>query len=340
MPQLYELGPDDDGRRLDRILRKLLTDHALGDIYALFRKRRVKLNGKRVAGKDRASAGDQLLIYDSELSQDHGKPVLSQEESHKPKAPSMHVNHEAEVAPLVVFENADLLILNKPRGVTAHGEHSLLPQILSYLYHGRTASLSFTPGPVHRLDRNTTGLIVYAKTLQGARRFSHLLQSRALHKRYLAVLEGKLEQHVTWIDVLHRDYRTHTSRGFTGASQAASRAATQAESGTPENATAAETTVTPLWSNGSATLALLEPKTGRTHQIRAQAALHEHPLVGDRKYGAPAAPYPYILHAFELDWKDPTPQRVLAPLPPEAASQLSRLFGAQHINKLLGELGL
>ncbi len=321
MPQSYELGADDDGRRLDRILRKLLSDHSLGDIHALFRKRRVKLNGKRVSAKDRGYAGDQLQIYTTNLAQDL-----------EPMAPPHTKHHESELDRLVVFESPDLLILNKPRGVTAHGEHSLLPQILDYLHSQRAASLSFTPGPVHRLDRNTTGLIVYAKTLQGARTFSQLLHSRSLHKRYLALLSGSVEQDVTWSDVLRRDYRTHTTQ------------ATEHEPQTPHAAAeyglAAETRVLPLCGRGSATLAVLEPKTGRTHQIRAQAALHGHPLVGDSKYGAPATHQPYILHAFQLAWEDPTPERVLAPLPQESAAQLTRLFGAQRLDSLLRELGL
>ncbi len=336
MPQSYELGADDDGRRLDRILRKLLSDHSLGEIQALFRKKRVKLNGKRVAAKDRGYAGDQLLIFNIELSHDPGKtaPSLPQKRVNEPAGGSLQTAHEAQIAGLVVFESPDLLILNKPRGVTAHGEHSLLPQILDYLHRKRTASLSFTPGPVHRLDRNTTGLIVYAKTLHGARSFSQLLHSHTLRKRYLALLNGSLKQDLTWSDVLHRDDHPQTTRA--GAPHAQAQwSARGAGSGL-----AAETTVLPLYDNGHLTLAVLEPKTGRTHQIRAQAALHGHPLVGDSKYGAPATPHAYILHAFELSWEDPTPQRVLAPLPPEAESRLTRLFGAQHLCELLGELGL
>jgi len=340
MPQSYELGADDDGRRLDRILRKLLSEHSLGEIQALFRKKRVKLNGKRVVAKDRGYAGDQLLIFSTELSQDQGQtfPPHPRNQNSEPGDSSMQTAHEAQVARLVVFESPDLLILNKPRGVSAHGEHSLLPQILVYLRRERTASLSFTPGPVHRLDRNTTGLIVYAKTLQGARSFSQLLHSHTLRKSYLALLNGSLEQDLTWSDVLHRDDRTQTTRA--AAPQAQGSPAAAAAPGAEGSGLAAETTVTPLCTNGALTLALMEPRTGRTHQIRAQAALHGYPLAGDSKYGAPATPHTYILHAFQLAWEDPTPQRVLAPVPPEAESRLTRLFGAQNLDELLGELGL
>ncbi|TVR87005.1 MAG: RNA pseudouridine synthase, partial [Spirochaetaceae bacterium] len=215
---------------------------------------------------------------------------------------------------------------------------SLLPQILDYLHSGRTASLSFTPGPVHRLDRNTTGLIVYAKTLLGARTFSQLLHTHALHKRYLALLSGSLDRNETWSDVLRRDYHTHTTHRAEPTSQTEPQL--QGPPQTSESGLPAETMVIPLCGNGSATLAVLEPKTGRTHQIRAQAALHGHPLAGDSKYGAPATSHPYILHAFQLAWEDPNPERVVAPLPQETAARLTRLFGAQQLDKLLRELGL
>lgn len=332
MPQSYELGADDDGRRLDRILRKLLSTHSLGEIYALFRKKRVKLNGKRVAAQDRGYAGDTLLIFNADSSQEPGSTFPVHSPNHVPQSSDTPPGYEAGVAHLVVFESPDLLILNKPRGVTAHGKHSLVPQILNYLHSTRAASLSFTPGPVHRLDRNTTGLIVYAKTLRGARSFSQLLHSHSLDKSYLALLNGRIEQELTWSDVLLRNDHTHTTR-----------AAPPTPTGPPaaaESGQAALTTVTPLCGTGSATLALMRPRTGRTHQIRAQAALHGHPLVGDGKYGAPSTSQTYILHAFQLAWEDPTPQRVLAPLPPEALSRLTKLFGAAHLGKLLRELGL
>jgi 23S rRNA pseudouridine955/2504/2580 synthase len=194
------------------------------------------------------------------------------------------------------------------------GEDSLEALVRRRLAPTLAPSLSFRPGPLHRLDRGTSGIIVFSKTLAGAQAFSALLRRRLLVKRYLALLSGRLGRAETWDDPLARDRKsrvTHRAPADGQGREALSR-------------------VTPLETRGDVTLALIEIRTGRTHQIRAQAALHGHPLSGDRKYGGPppaAGTEGFSLHAWELEFPaslvfspDPgLPRKITAPPPARGA---------------------
>ena len=97
-----------------------------------------------------------------------------------------------------------MLAVNKPRGWLVHGPGSMEDAVRLHL-EGRPASLSFRPGPVHRLDRNTSGLILFAASLPGASTLSALLREGRVDKLYLAVLDGRLERPAVWADELERD---------------------------------------------------------------------------------------------------------------------------------------
>jgi 23S rRNA pseudouridine955/2504/2580 synthase len=172
----------------------------------------------------------------------------------------------------VLWEGAGLLVLNKPAGLAVHGfPHSLDNQVQAYLKGKLPPSLSYRPGPLHRLDKPTSGIIVFGVSLEAARWFSALLAEGKIRKRYLAIVEGTIKDDQVWEETLFRDKATRKTYVQT------------------ENGRRALTRMSPLaWSERGAhtyTYAQLEIETGRTHQIRAQAASHGHPLAGDRKYG-------------------------------------------------------
>jgi 23S rRNA pseudouridine955/2504/2580 synthase len=182
-------------------------------------------------------------------------------------------------------------------------------------------SLSFRPGPLHRLDRPTSGVIVFSSSLAGARLFSTLLRERRVCKSYLAIVEGGLAAAEIWQDALVRD-----------------RDAKKTCTAGPEEGKTALTRVRPLAAAGGCTLLHAEIETGRTHQIRAQAAAHGHPLAGDRKYGARALPGEragrggFFLHAWKIELREmpldvPFPPSFTAPPPPAFQERLCSLFG-------------
>jgi 23S rRNA pseudouridine955/2504/2580 synthase len=251
--------------------------------------------------------------------------------------------------PPVLFEGLGLLILNKPPGVLVHGRGSLEERVRLYLKPRLPPSLSFKPGPLHRLDKPTSGIIVFSASLEGARRFSALIRERRIRKEYLAIVDGTIGSGgersgwiswiswISWIDDLLRDREAKKTLA-SGAGEKSSRRAL--------------TRVRPLVQAGDHTLILAEIETGLTHQIRAQAAARGHPLSGDRKYGGSPLAGGFRLHARALEFpagefSDSTdrtgetafpglPRRIEAPLPEGFSRKIRELFGAETLAAING----
>jgi 23S rRNA pseudouridine955/2504/2580 synthase len=298
-------GSNDEGRRLDRLIRKMFPEAGLSRIYRSIRRGDIRLNQKRAAAHIRIRSGDCISVRrGSDLRTAAGQPAPYEDDTAR-TLPSAWI----------VFENPHILALNKPRGVLTHGPASLEEMVTARSRHDRDDSLAFRPGPLQRLDRNTTGLILFSRSLLGARRISDLMRERKISKTYLALLDGVLTSEQVWTDRLMRD----TVSGI-------SRAAPDGAAGHT-----ALTVVTPLASSGTVTLAACRLVTGRTHQIRVQAALHGHPLAGDRKYGGSHLRRGYILHALLLRLEQEDRElgfhSLLAPLPEASRRQIDLLLG-------------
>ncbi len=284
------LGPDDEGRRLDKIARKVFTRMSLSFLHKAIRTGGLKIDGKRKQPDYVCKAGERLESFFVE-------PQLSESGRNAAAAP---LDSRILPADLILFESDNLLFVNKPAGVLVHdGPASLSTMVCAYLlgtYENR--SVAFTPGPLHRLDRNTSGIVTFSKTLLGATRFSRFISE--ISKTYLALLEGELAVADIWEDRLLRDEENRKSAVSTAGSKA-------------------RTHVKPLVSVKGITLAEIKLETGRTHQIRVQAAARGHPLLGDVKYGGKRASLPYYLHAWRLEAVDTlfpdTPAQITAPLP-------------------------
>jgi 23S rRNA pseudouridine955/2504/2580 synthase len=298
---LRTLGPDDAGRRLDRLIRKLLPDTPLGEVYKLFRTGKVRVNGKRVKDQDyRGEPGDELELFG-----------VNDSASPQPGADVVSALPHVDIPAIALFENDDILIVNKPSGLLTHGEESLEESVRAYLFSRQPASLAFRPGPLHRLDRNTSGCLCFSKSLRGAQLGAQAFLERDIDKYYLGICEGRLLAEERWEDRLTRDEGSLVTRPD------------------PEGKLAL-TGARPLVSNDRATLALFKLETGLTHQIRAQAALHGHPLWGDRKYGSKKDGL-YYLHCREMGFPEGLrsvfPASVKAELPPRFARKAEGLFG-------------
>ena len=275
---LLQAGNDDDGRRLDRILRKALPGIPLSALHRLLRRGRILVNGRPAGAADRVAAGSVIHIP-GDAVREEGPPVPG----HPPPAP-------ARLKIDILAEGRGLLILNKPAGQAVHGPDSLDARVQRYLEDTRSPSLSFRPGPLHRLDKPSSGLIVFSRNLEGARRFSLLLRERWLGKYYLALAEGTLKGPECWEDTL-------AGRGTAGTFvQGAVGMTVQAPAGAGKDAV---TWVRPLAHAEGHTLLLAKIGTGRTHQIRVQASLRGYPLAGDRKYGGHGKEF--FLHAWALE---------------------------------------
>lgn len=286
----------DAGRRLDRVLRKALPDAPLSALYALLRRGFVVVDGKKAAAADRVYPGARIVLEGFERRTERARKERG--------------------APLsgVLFEGAGLLAVNKPAGLAVHGpdRDNLASRVRAYLEGRVPPSLSFTPGPLHRLDKPSSGVVVFGAESGAAREFSSLLRAGKIRKTYLAILEGRLERGETWEDFLERD----AARRKTFVAASGQRALTR---------------VRPLAAAPSLTLAALEIETGRTHQIRAQAAFHGCPLWKDGKYGAGGGGF--FLHALSLEMGEIPevlrgfPRLVTAPLPGEFERAAGKNFG-------------
>ena len=235
------------------------------------------------------------------------------------KGASIHDELEA-LADILILATRDLLFINKPRGELSQGSAGLEGRVRAALASRSASSLSFVPGPLHRLDRNTTGILTFPRSAAGARAFSALIRERRLRKRYIALADGEAAGSGEWRDKLIRDAEARTS--FVS-----------------EAGAEASASMTPLIVRGGRSLLLVELHSGLTHQIRVQASSRGLALSGDSKYGGRPFRGGYILHALSLEFPEPpfpdTPPLVCAPLPAEAFSRLAALFGESELLSVL-----
>lgn len=299
----FTAGPDDHDRRLESVLRRLLPHQSLGTLQKALRRGDVRLNGAKAAPEARVASGDTLSVWDALIA----APALPPEKS-TPRLPPRWILHEGE----------DLLAVNKPSGILVHRGDGPVPPgaatplddlVRAHLLPSSRPTLSFRPGPLHRLDRETSGIVVFSKTLAGARSFSRALADRKAVKLYLAVLAGTLSQPREVTDALARDEGSRTTE-------------------VSDQGQAARTVFRPLVSAAGLTLAEVTLGTGRTHQIRVHARSLGLPLAGDAKYGGgprpSGLPVPWVLHAWKLSC--PGLPDLEAPFSDETALWLKKTF--------------
>ncbi len=293
--QEFTAARDDDGRRIDKIIRKMFPTMDLKKIYSAIRKGDIRLNDKKVKQGDTVREGDVIQVY-TPYAQTHVRKPFEKNLPQKEKT-SIDINTH------IVYENENILILNKPRGFVVHGENSLEKPVQAYLRSIIEESLSFRPGPLHRLDKYTTGVLVFGKSLLGAREFSKILHQHGCTKTYIGVVQGEVDNEIVWKEPLENNRRKLRK---------------------------AETVVTPLLTAGSRSLCLFTITTGRQHQIRRHAANHGCPLVGDAEYSGSKGFGEYILHAYKIELEESNPilgfREITAPLPHKAKKKLNRWF--------------
>ncbi len=262
------VGSNDAGQRLDRFLAKAvpLLPASLAQKY--IRLKRIKCNGGRAQRDTRLQAGDVLQLY------------INDEFFDKPRQDNAYLT-VAVPKLCIVYEDAHILLVDKHPGFAVHPHdgaeygRTLIDHILAYLYQKKEWSPrdenSFIPALCNRIDRNTGGIVIAAKTAQALRVMNQKIKDRELDKRYLAVVEGTPRpQEGTLKGYLFKDEKKN--RVFV--------------TDTPQpGAKTCQTNYKVLKSKNGLSLVECQLITGRTHQIRAQFAHAGHPLLGDGKYG-------------------------------------------------------
>ena len=325
----FTIKEDDAGRRLDRVVRCLLKKALknssiskkcnkscpLSAIYSAIRKGNVKLNGKKVkpafltALDDIISIEDALLedflVEDDELKIRHARD--KEKESgvplHNVKYSTKQNNQVS-----VLLKTDHLLFINKQLGIATHGKDSI-DEIVKKQFKGKN-SLSFSVAALHRLDKNTTGILTFSQSLQGARLFSKAIRDGMIDRYYLGINEGIVE-----------------SKQWQISQEILKKCSTKEKYYQEEI-----TTVRLIEYNKTENLSLVLYKliTGKKHQIRKGASYFRTPLFCDKKYGSKRKEYSaYFLHAFALQFKtmfNVFPSIMIAPIPERFIKVIKKRF--------------
>ena len=260
---------NDAGQRLDKFLLKTYRHLPPTMLYKAIRKKDIRLNGNRCDSADRVVSGDVLTVF---LPQD----VL---EIAPPSYPFLHASRQLDI----VYEDAHLLLLNKKAGLLVHpDEHeygdTLIARVQRYLYekgeYDPAAEQSFAPALVNRIDRNTSGIVIAAKTAVALRILNEKLKAREIQKYYLTIVHGRMPRH------------EDTLEGYLEKDEAHNRVHISATA--RQGARTIRTRYRVLQERDGMSLLEIHLLTGRTHQIRAHLASIGHPLLGDGKYGTNA----------------------------------------------------
>ena len=264
----FTIGPNDAGQRLDRFLAKAvpLLPASLAQKY--IRLKRIKLGGKRVERDTRLNTGDVLQLY------------INDEFFDKPREDNAYLT-VANPKLTIVYEDDHILLVDKRPGLAVHPHdgaeygRTLIDHIQSYLYQKKDwrprEENAFTPALCNRIDRNTGGIVIAAKTAEALRVMNQKIKDREMDKRYLAIVEGTPKP------------RDGSLKGYLFKDAKKNRVFV---SDTPQpGAKTCQTNYKTVASKNGLSLVECELITGRTHQIRAQFAHAGHPLLGDGKYG-------------------------------------------------------
>jgi 23S rRNA pseudouridine1911/1915/1917 synthase len=289
------------GCRLDQALAQLWPEHSRSRLKAWIDAGRVTLDGAVVAPRRKLAGGETLVVTPSE----DAAPLRDAPEA---------------IALAIVYEDDDILVIDKPAGLVVHpGAGNRAGTLLNaLLHHAGTAEALPRGGIVHRLDKDTSGLMVVAKSAEAQTSLVRQLASRTVARHYVALARGDLAKGVVVDAPIGRHPVQRTRMAVV------------------ERGKAARTHVDVIERFGAATLVRCRLETGRTHQIRVHLAAIGHPLVGDPVYGGRAVASPaesrefrrQALHAERLELDHPRDGRRMtwtASLPADFATLLSAL---------------
>ncbi|MCL2705221.1 MAG: RluA family pseudouridine synthase [Spirochaetaceae bacterium] len=326
-------GNDDNNKRIDRIIRTIIPSLSLGSIYKEIRQGRIRINGEKTASGNRIITGDTIEIHKSlaETVKKDIETIISKKEDPKTNSNSKKMKIE------ILFENSLFIVINKPSGILTHtgaktskNSPTLDDVIKKLLIKKSQQSLAFSPAPLHRLDKETSGVLFFSKSIEGARIYTSFLREKMFIKKYIALLDGHLQKSCTWKDFLTREDKDNKSQE-------------------------AVTHIKPLLYSSGYTLALVEIETGRYRQIRKQCSIHGFPLSGDtyftkvgtkkystssiKKKNSDSGKNSFFLHCWKIELKDGDNvlleklgfTSITAPLPKLFMERIVTLFGEDEI---------
>jgi 23S rRNA pseudouridine955/2504/2580 synthase len=250
------------GQRFDKFLRKYLKNMPLSAIYKAIRKKDVTINGKKSSEKYMLNEGDVVNFY------------MEVEEVKKEKnLDFLQIEYDFNVT----YEDENILVVEKVPGVLVHrdegDEFTLTDAVMAYLYdkqeYNPHEERTFAPSPCNRLDRNTEGLVIFAKNYDALKGINEMIREGNIQKMYMALIKGKIQDD-TYIAHIVKNPNTNRVNIYKDK---------------VNNSKEIITKVSTIESIGQFSQVEIDLITGRSHQIRAHLSWLGNPLVGDPKYG-------------------------------------------------------
>jgi len=259
------VGKNDSNQRLDRFLKKYMDEAGTGFIYKMLRKKNIKVNESKASPEMMIFEGDTIQLY---LSDETIDKFIGTKEVRKSK-----------LAPRIIYEDENLVLINKPAGILSHGageefEENIVDSLVTYLiqkgdYIPRIEK-TFSPSICNRLDRNTSGVIIGAKNSEALRLVNKAIKEGSVRKYYKTIVKGTIKEDFEHKGFLIKD----EDRNLVDISDKQG-----------ERSKDVYTKFRVIMSKGGYSLLEVELITGRTHQIRSTLQTMGYPVIGDRKYG-------------------------------------------------------
>lgn len=284
-----EIGINEAGQRLDKFSRKWLKDVPLSAIYKGIRKGDIKVNGKKAKEKYSLVEGD--IVETKDITSKDKKIKFNRIDNDFLK---------------ITYEDENMLLLEKWPGVLVHsdkkgGDPTLTDYALSYLYdkgdYAPENEITFTPASCNRLDRNTSGIVIFGKNYESLKLLNEMIRERKIKKYYQSIVKGKLNDGI-YEAYIAKDERENISKIYDEPRK---------------NTKKISMEVKTIQTCGTFSLVELDLITGRSHQLRAHLAHLGNPIIGDTKYGTAklnsffhnkyGLSYQY-LYAYKLIFKD------------------------------------
>jgi 23S rRNA pseudouridine955/2504/2580 synthase len=255
------IGENEKEQRIDRFLLKFFNNSSRANVYKLLRKKTIKVNGVRIKEDYFLKDGDIVQVF---LSDESFDKLIEEEKILEPE----------DVDIDIVYEDDEILVVNKPKGMLTHPDKDEYKETMStkvYIYLRHLSTRTFKPASIQRLDKNTSGLIIFCKTYDSLKKYNVLMRERKIEKYYLTVVKGDIDNSGEIKGFLHKD---EVNNKVTFSKEKSS-----------EKDKFCHTKYKLLKRIKGFSLVEIELLTGRTHQIRASLESIGFSIVGDKKYG-------------------------------------------------------
>ena len=292
----FIIQKNEENQRFDKYLKKLLPNATTSFLYKMMRKKNIVINKKKVEGNEKLKAGDVVSIFLSDETFEKFHVNLEELKKEYDSLKSLTLKG------LKIIYEDDEMPYNMLSQKASDKDLSANEYLLGYMINKGSLSFeeyqTFRPSVVNRLDRNTTGLLLFGKTLNALQQLGEGIRERSIEKYYRAVVAGELKEELELKGYLLKDENTNK---------------VSYHKEQVEGSDYIETGVKPIQSKNGLTLVEIHLVTGKTHQIRLHLSTIGHPILGDMKYGNEKINKKYyeshkvnhqLLHAYRLEFPD------------------------------------